>query len=125
MSDDAKSEPISDEAYLPMLVLAGLTALPTFGLSLLGFWGLFCIPRAKLPREDDGLSELRRYFEIALPLAVCLLGWIGFLIAWKSDHPPQSDPIPLAPLLILLTLVVGGACFGLAYVLRGALAGKA
>ena len=124
MSDHAKREPISDEAYLPMLVLAGLTALPSFGLSLLGFWGLFCIPRAKLPREDDGLSEMRRYLEIALPLTVCLLGWVGFFVAWQQDHPPQSDPIPLAPLLILATLVIGGGSFAVAYFLRGALAGK-
>lgn len=124
MSDDVKSEPISDEAYLPMLALAGLTALPSFGLSLLGFWALFCVPRARLPREDDGLAEMRRTLEIALPLGVCLLGWVGFLVVWQRDHPPQADPIPLEPLLILAAIVIGGVSFGIAYALRGALAGK-
>ena len=85
---------------------------------------LDCVQVLRAQARSDGLSELRRYVEIALPLAVCLLGWVGFFVAWQQDHPPQSDPIPLAPLLILATFVIGGGSFAVAYFLRGALAGK-
>ncbi|MGE0710766.1 MAG: hypothetical protein AB7N76_27780 [Planctomycetota bacterium] len=114
-----------DHAPVPLLLLALCAALPTLGLSLLVLWAWVILPTARAPRDEDLFVELRRYAELALPIALVMTGW--GVVLWQLKESglgavPQREPLPLEALTAVLGVLSTGFACGLAFVLRMILA---